>query len=168
MTTTTTTEGMQGPTKEPAFTNCADWVTQWLCPNLEREIKRTFEWCPQWWDHPEAVQRIEALWRAWEFFRYADATGMSTWWTDHADPHLAVLCNPDIGPFGHCHTTHGRDISPLRTTEPPDDWAHWATGTALEGAVLESAPPGPLPGVHDAHADDAREDDAREDGAHDG
>ena len=49
---------------EPAYPNSATWVARWLCPNLEREIKRTFEWCPQWWDHPEAVQRIEALWRA--------------------------------------------------------------------------------------------------------
>ena len=40
---------------------------------------------------------------------------MSTWWVDHADPQLAQLCNPDIGPFGHCHTTHGRDIAPLET-----------------------------------------------------
>jgi hypothetical protein len=159
----TTTEEEQGPTDEPAFTNSAAWVAQWLCPNLEREIKRTFEWCPQWWDHPEAVQRIEALWRAWEFFRHADATGMSTWWTDHADPHLAILCNPDIGPFGHCHTTHGRDIAPLRTTEPPDDWPHWVTG-----AVVDGAPPGSLPGVCGVHEFRTYEAGALEGGVHDG
>ena len=129
---TTEAEEEQGP-PEPAYPNSATWVAKWLCPNLEREIKRTFEWCPQWWDHPEAVQRLEALWRAWEFLRLDPGIGMSTWWVDHADAHLALLCNPDIGPFGHCHTTHGRDIAPLRATEPPDDWPHWVTDAATDG-----------------------------------
>jgi Domain of unknown function (DUF4913) len=135
--TTTEAEGEEGP-PEPGFSNCATWVAKWLCPNLEREIKRTFEWCPQWWDHPEAVQRLEALWRAWEFLRLEPGTGMSTWWVDHADAHLALLCNPDIGPFGHCHTTHGRDVATLRATEPPDDWPHWVTAPDTK-----SAPPRP-------------------------
>jgi hypothetical protein len=117
-----------------------------LCPNLEREIKRTFEWCPQWWDHPEAVQRIEALWRAWEVLRLDGGTGMSTWWVDHADPQLALLCNPDIGPFGHCHTTHGRDITPLRTTDPPDDWPLRLTDT-----VIATSPPSPAAKSEGAH-----------------
>ena len=103
-------EGELGPRRKPGFPDSATWVAQWLCPNLEREIKRTFEWCPSWWDHPEAVQRIDG------------GTGMNTWWVDHADPQLAQLCNPDIGPFGHCHTTHGRDITPLLALDPPDDW----------------------------------------------
>ena len=47
---------------------------------------------------------------------------MNTWWVDHADAQLAQLCNPDIGPFGHCHTTHGRDIPPLLALENPDNW----------------------------------------------
>jgi hypothetical protein len=122
------------PALEPAYPNSALWVSGWLCPNLEREIKRTFEWCPQWWDHPEAVQRIEALWRAWEVLRLDGGIGMSTWWVAHADPQLALLCNPDIGPFGHCHTTHGRDIAALASTDPPDDWPHWMTGAAHDAA----------------------------------
>src|ERR1039458_1042765 len=136
---TTEAEEEKGP-PEPAYPNSATWVSRWLCPNLEREIKRTFEWCPQWWDHPEAVQRLEALWRAWEFLRLDGGTGMSTWWVDHADTHLALLCNPDIGPFGHCHTTHGRDIAPLSATKPPDDWPHW-----VPEAATDSTSPRPLP-----------------------
>jgi Domain of unknown function (DUF4913) len=133
--TTNGAEREDGPIgkPEPAYPNSAAWVSSWLCPNLEREIKRTFEWCPQWWDHPEAVQRLESLWRAWEILRLNGGTGMSTWWVDHADHHLALLCNPDIGPFGHCHTTHGRDVAPLRATEPPDDWPHWVTDAATDG-----------------------------------
>ena len=141
---TTEAEEEKGP-PEPAYPNSATWVARWLCPNLEREIKRSFEWCPQWWDHPEAVQRLEALWRAWEILRLNGGTGMSTWWVDHADHHLALLCNPDIGPFGHCHTTHGRDVAPLRATEPPDDWPHWVTESGTK-----SAPPRPRTSEHDA------------------
>jgi len=144
----TTSEAEEdGPigTPQPAYPNSPTWVASWLCPNLEREIKRTFEWCPQWWDHPEAVQRLEALWRAWEILRLNGGTGMSTWWVDHADPHLSLLCNPDIGPFGHCHTTHGRDIAPLRATEPPDDWPHWLT----EPDAINT-PSRPLMSEHDA------------------
>jgi hypothetical protein len=120
---------------EPAYPDSVAWVAKWLCPNLEREVKRTFEWCSQWWDHPEAVQRIEALWRAWEVLRLDGGTGMSTWWVDHADPQLAHLCNPDIGPFGHCHTTHGRDITPLRTTDPPENWPLGLTDTTTRSAA---------------------------------
>jgi hypothetical protein len=50
---TTEAEEEKGPA-EPAYPNSATWVARWLCPNLEREIKRTFEWCPQWWDHPRS------------------------------------------------------------------------------------------------------------------
>jgi hypothetical protein len=158
---TTEAEEEKGP-PEPAYPNSATWVARWLCPNLEREIKRSFEWCPQWWDHPEAVQRLEALWRAWEFLRLDGGTGMSTWWVDHADHHLALLCNPDIGPFGHCHTTHGRDIAPLRATEPPDDWPHWVTDAATDRTA-----PRPLTSEDrpDGRAYAGR---AREDGAHHG
>ena len=133
------------PTADPAFPDTATWVAKWLCPHLEREIKRTFEWCPQWWDHPEAVQRLEALWRAWEVLRVRGGSGMSTWWVDHADHHLARLCNPDIGPFGHCHTTHGRDIAPLRTIDPPDGWRADQTD-AVNTAPTPNPAASPVPG----------------------
>jgi len=44
------------------------------------------------------LQRLEALWRAWEHLRQDPALGMSVWWRDHADPHMAALLDPD-GPF---------------------------------------------------------------------
>ncbi len=51
-----------------------------------------------WWMHPEAVARLDALWRAWEHLGNDPATGMSVWWRDHADHHMGVLMSPD-GPF---------------------------------------------------------------------
>ena len=34
-------------------------------------------WCSQWWDHPEAVSRLEALWKAFEV-RRDPGTGAAT------------------------------------------------------------------------------------------
>ncbi|THG29288.1 DUF4913 domain-containing protein [Naasia lichenicola] len=55
-------------------------------------------WAADWWNYPEAVSRLEALWRSWEHLRLDGPLGMSTWWRDHADYHMAVLLSPE-GPF---------------------------------------------------------------------
>ena len=39
-----------------------------------------YRWAAEWWRFPEAVARIEGLWRAWEHLRQDPATGSSTWW----------------------------------------------------------------------------------------
>ncbi|WP_219812347.1 DUF4913 domain-containing protein [Rathayibacter sp. AY1C7] len=55
-------------------------------------------WKAAWWESKEAVQRIEALWRAWEAARRDETDGPSTWWVNHCDPHMNVLLSMD-GPF---------------------------------------------------------------------
>ncbi|WP_440711792.1 DUF4913 domain-containing protein [Herbiconiux sp. YIM B11900] len=55
-------------------------------------------WAADWWRYPEAVSRLEAIWRAWEHLRQDGATGSSVWWRDHLDPHMAVLMDVE-GPF---------------------------------------------------------------------
>lgn len=55
-------------------------------------------WSARWWEYDEAGIRLEALWRAWEHLRLDPSTGMSVWWRDHADHHMAVLMAPE-GPF---------------------------------------------------------------------
>ena len=72
---------------------------------------------PRWWMHPEAVARLDALWRTWEHFRNDGATGMSVWWRDHADHHMSVLLS-SAGPFSKTSgTTEPGD--PLPYTAPP-------------------------------------------------
>ena len=56
------------------------------------------KWAARWWQYDEAVIRLEALWRSWEHLRNDPATGMSVWWRDHADHHMAVLFD-EAGPF---------------------------------------------------------------------
>ena len=58
----------------------------------------SFRWAARWWDYPEALARIDALWRAWEHLRLDGATGSSTWWIEHADHHMPILMSPE-GPF---------------------------------------------------------------------
>ncbi|WP_232847794.1 DUF4913 domain-containing protein [Occultella kanbiaonis] len=78
-------------------------------------------WAARWWEYDEAVIRLEALWRAWEHLRLDAATGMSVWWRDHADHHMAVLLDPD-GPFMGVRGDENRsDIgAPLPYEAPPE------------------------------------------------
>lgn len=82
------------------FGSVDDFVREFIVPTFRRKVgdRGSFRWAADWWRYPEAVVRLEALWRSWEFLRLDPATGMSVWLRDHADPHLAVLfC--DYGPF---------------------------------------------------------------------
>ena len=69
---------------------------------------RSAKWCMEWYFHPEAVSRVEAIWKAWEHLRFDGATGMSVWWRDHADHHMRVLLDPH-GPFYNCDKSGHRD-----------------------------------------------------------
>lgn len=97
------------------------WVTEYLAPTIRRPEKNGRVWCPQWWRHAEAISRLEALWRSWEHLRLDGATGMSTWWRDHADHHLAALIDTD-GPFSRCRCGHAGENDPLAVEPPPADW----------------------------------------------
>lgn len=74
-----------------------------LGPSYVREVNNgsEFVWCSHWYKHPEALVRVEAMWRAWEYLRLDGALGASTWWINHADPHMSMLMAPN-GPFKKC------------------------------------------------------------------
>jgi len=77
-------------------------------------------WCPAWWNHTEAVVRLDALWRAWEHLRHDPALGISTWLRDHGDHHMTALMAQD-GPFQGCTPTRGHTTREWRCLpiEPP-------------------------------------------------
>ncbi|NDR53552.1 MULTISPECIES: DUF4913 domain-containing protein [unclassified Actinomyces] len=84
---------------QPYFGNVDEFVRDFLRNMYRRRIDGRHRcWAARWWQYEEAVARLEALWRAWEYLRLDPTTGMSTWWRDHADYHMAVLMDPD-GPF---------------------------------------------------------------------
>lgn len=124
-----------GDPDQPRYTGVEEWVTQWLAPTLRTEVneKRGGEivaWCPQWWAHPEAVDRLEATWRAWEDARHPDEpTAMARWWLDVADPMLARLCDYLRGPFARCYRNgHVELPEPLPLDPAPEGW--WRTPRA--------------------------------------
>ncbi|WP_430648084.1 DUF4913 domain-containing protein [Agromyces sp. GXS1127] len=77
-----------------------------------------YRWAADWWSYPEAVSRLDALWRAWEHLRLDGVTGASVWWRDHADHHMRMLLDKD-GPF-----MTSKDMNdpgePLPYTAPPE------------------------------------------------
>ncbi|WP_346926001.1 DUF4913 domain-containing protein, partial [uncultured Arthrobacter sp.] len=65
------------------YPNVAAFVSEKLATSYRRQlnVQGGVTWCPQWWKHAEAISRLEALWRAWEFLRP---------YVEHADAFLRV------------------------------------------------------------------------------
>ncbi|WP_084475853.1 DUF4913 domain-containing protein [Arthrobacter sp. I3] len=95
---------------------------QQLLPTYDRDVDgRSAKWCIDWYFHPEAGSRIEALWRAWEHHRLDGATGMSVRWKDHADHDMNVLLDPR-SPFPRCAMKAHRDPEHLEPKKAPAGW----------------------------------------------
>lgn len=88
---------------ELAYPSLESWVAEFFTLTFRRAFGGEFRWCPQWQDHPEAVLRLDALWRAYESLRSDGPLGMATWLTNFLDPQMAVLLGRG-GPFGQCST----------------------------------------------------------------
>ncbi|QDG87103.1 DUF4913 domain-containing protein [Pseudarthrobacter sp. NIBRBAC000502770] len=88
---------------ELVYSSAVEFFAELLAQSYVREVNEgaTFAWCPEWYKHPEALIRMEAIWRAWEHLRLEPALGVSTWWLNHADPHMRILMDTE-GPFKKC------------------------------------------------------------------
>lgn len=114
----------QGEEKPPelVYGSAEEFLLEQLLPTYVRDVDgRSFKWCIEWYFHPEAVSRVEALWRAWEHLRLDGATGISVWFKDHADHHMAVLMDPR-GPFYKCDMQKHRDPEHLEPNKAPAGW----------------------------------------------
>lgn len=103
-----------------AFTS---WVRERL-HRFESHDDRTGQWCSQWWDHPEAVDRFHALWVA---YIAAESEGeLSGWWVNHWDRHFAFLFSKS-GVFSQCAAGEHKDFTDpdhrqLENESPPASW----------------------------------------------
>ena len=113
------------------FASVEDWVRGHLAVVYPRAVTPTARWCPRWWDHAEAICRLEALWRTWEAARLDPLRGMADWYRD-LDPQLAVLTSP-AGPFAQCTPDRHAAPSPLPLLPAPA--GHWHTDPPLPGAA---------------------------------
>jgi hypothetical protein len=114
------TPATQAP--EATYPSLERFVSDYLLPLYRRAVSgQGTTWCAEWWRHPEAWVRLDAIWRAWEYLRLDPATGISTWLRDHADPHMAVLLSSN-GPLRGCKPElHSpRPLAPLPSTAIPD------------------------------------------------
>lgn len=85
-------DAQQPPERATYYVDMFAWVEEWLLPHWAH---RKEHWSDTWWEYPEALSRLEAVWRAWEFLRLEGALGMSVFWRDHLDPHMKALTAPD-------------------------------------------------------------------------
>ncbi|MGY1749153.1 DUF4913 domain-containing protein [Modestobacter sp. SYSU DS0511] len=94
-------------------------ATSWCRPVDGRHLT----WCPAWWKHAEAIVRLKAMWRSWEHLRLDAVTGMPVWLRDHADHHMRILTDSDLGPFKGCHPErdHGERLRPLPLLHPREN-----------------------------------------------
>ncbi len=99
----------------------AEWVHDWLLPTFRRMPGGARgRWCTQWWDHTEAVVRLQALHSSYRELSAAGGTGPGTWLRDHLDPALERLLGND-GPFTTCSTEPARHdlLDPLPAEQVP-------------------------------------------------
>jgi hypothetical protein len=122
----------------------------------ERNSGKKFRWCPRWWDHGEAVGRLEALWRAFEELRHGEGAEMAQWWVTYADPMMGELMATD-GPFAYCSLAKGHTttLAKLPTVAAPagmfvDGHAH-DDGEAAATAVVVSSLELPRPAHRARH-----------------
>jgi len=88
-----------------------EWVNNTITSMIARPLRGELTWCPIWWEHPEAIFRLEALRRARTELAPEPGASMSIWIRDHLDPCLRELLNP-LGPFADCaHNERYRSIN---------------------------------------------------------
>lgn len=98
----------------PRYATVDEFVDEFLLEMLWTDVEVSSKtWCPQWWNHPAAIVRLEALHRSFEHLRLDPTTGISAWLRDHADYHMGVLTDPN-GPFKGCSTGKGHDARRVR------------------------------------------------------
>lgn len=111
-----------GQEPELFYGSTEEFLHEQLLPLYNRIVDgKNGKWCRKWYLHPEAVSRVEALWRAWEHLRLDAATGASVWWRDHADPHMGVLLSTK-GPFHACSSTTHYTPDHIVCEYAPEGW----------------------------------------------
>lgn len=102
------------------FATLYTWVHLHIATITERKISKSsgsesgvgVRWCTRWYEHDEAIARLEALRRAWEEHVAQPGAGMSTWYISHHDPHITALTAPG-GPFWQCSPGHHQPARPI-------------------------------------------------------
>ena len=94
---------LEGSAYDDALQGLVDWVRFLLLPVYGREPHSSSPWCPRWWEHPEAVAQLHALWMSWQELTGPGSTlsGPLNWHRDCMAHVMASLRDPS-GPFAGC------------------------------------------------------------------
>lgn len=84
------------------------WVSEQIgqVEAYQQPIAQQPAWCPEWWKHPEVVQRLYVAWKAYQQAverMHEDKGAKSAWWVQHWDHHARVLFDKQQGPFRACN-----------------------------------------------------------------
>lgn len=98
------------------------FVEEYVVPNWVHHLGDNYagRWCSRWWEHAEAITRLEAVWEAFEVMRLQPPPSLSTWLRDHFDPHMRMLTDLH-GVFHRCDVDkHFHEAKkPWAIEEPP-------------------------------------------------
>lgn len=74
----------------------------YLSSVFARDLERDgVNWCPHWYEHPEAAQVMEALWSSWETLQRDPNTGLAVWFVQFAYPLMSRMFD-SAGTFASC------------------------------------------------------------------
>jgi hypothetical protein len=112
----------------PWHVQLVEWVQEHFAKVEFYTDAQKIRWCPTWWEHPEAVERLKALWMAHQALEFSlEMEAVSNWWLHHWDAHRAILFH-DKGPFRNCDAERGhlasssdKRVLPIPAA-PPEDW----------------------------------------------
>lgn len=108
-----------------------DWVVGHFAIVEYVGTEKRAPWCPEWWKHPEVVERLWVLWlaRTQAYANDDDLSAASSWWAYHWDHHAPILFDARLGPFRHCDRTLGHlheqdreEAVTVEVTRPPASW----------------------------------------------
>lgn len=120
---------------------------EWVDRVLAGVWSSRWPWCPRWWAHRDAYERICWLWRSWEAAIAAqdrDPATMANWLLT-ADAHRQVL-QAESGPFANCRSgSHGLASPMLPITDRTADPADGTTDPAAAAAQFHNAHTPPPP-----------------------
>lgn len=140
-------QGVQ-PVAEPVTppVRFPDPVT-WVDHVLARLWAGRRSWCPRWWEHRDAYERVVWLWRSWEGAmtqQDAGAPDAMANWLLTADLHQQVL-QADSGPFANCRSGHGlaAPLLPITDRTPGSDSVIVAPSDAERLFFTAQYPPEP-------------------------
>lgn len=139
-------EAGSGETFETVYGDVAAWVDDYFArvfgDSMAYRPGDQLNWCPEWWRHPSAAIRLDALWRVWEGYRHEGGLGISAWFLDHADPHMRALVAVN-GPFRRCSIERGHRDTVALPTAAPDQRMFFSGDTTLWERPDTAAPQDP-------------------------